>query len=91
MLIVPCVLVIELARDELLSVTIESMEVILPASEELVVTAVLSVVVRLAARDELAEFIVLERPSIFRAAEELLVVTVELREVIEEFRDADAA
>lgn len=72
-------------------VTLESIVVILPASEELVVTAVLFVVVILAAREELLLFIVLDRPSIFKAADALLVVTVELSEVIEELREDDAA
>lgn len=91
MVIVPCVLVIELANEELLLVTLESILVILPASEELVVAEVEFVVVMLAAKEELLAFTLLCSPSIFNAADALFVVTVELREITEEFSDADAA
>ncbi len=64
--------------------------VILPARDEDVVVAVLFVVVMLAAREELLDVILLTSPSILNAALELLVVTVELSEVIEEFKDEDA-
>lgn len=48
------------------------------------------VVVILDAKEELFSIIVLVKPSIFNAADELLVVTVELREVIDEFKEEDA-
>jgi len=64
--------------------------VILPARDEDVVVAVLFVVVMLAASEELLDVILLTSPSILNAALELLVVTVELSEVIEEFKDEDA-
>jgi hypothetical protein len=60
------------------------------ASDDDAFTTVLFVVVREAAIEELFVVILLARPSILRAAEPLFVVTVPLREVIEEFRDADA-
>ncbi len=53
--------------------------------------AVLFVVVILAASEELFVVILLASPSILNAALELFVVTVELRDVIEEFKDEDAA
>jgi hypothetical protein len=65
--------------------------VILPARDEDVVVAVLFVVVILAASEELFVVILLASPSILNAALELFVVTVELRDVIEEFKDEDAA
>lgn len=48
-------------------------------------------VVILAAKDELFDTMLLAKPSILSAALELFVVTVELKDVIEEFNEADAA
>lgn len=56
--------------------TVVDNAVILPASEDDVVTAVEFVVVIDAAREELVPVIVLDNVSILSAAEELFVVTV---------------
>ena len=82
--------VIEEASDELL-VFIELPSVVIElAREEDAVTTVLLVVVRDAAIEELLVVMLLASPSILKAAELLLVVTVPLRDVMEEFKDADA-
>jgi hypothetical protein len=73
-----------------LSEIFEFSVVILPANEDDVVVAVVFVVVMLAANDELLFVILLESPSILNAALELLVVTVEFNEVIEELKEEDA-
>jgi len=87
---VPVKEVIEDAREELL-VFMELPRVVIElANEDEAFTTVLFVVVRDAAIDELFVLILLARPSILRAAEPLLLVTVPLSEVTEEFNDADA-
>jgi len=88
--IVPCVDVIEDAKEELLSDIFELNVVILPANDDEVVVAVVLVVVILAAKEELLFIILLDNPSILNAALELFVVTVELSEVIEELNEEDA-
>lgn len=82
--------VIDEAREELL-VLIELFSVVIElAKEEDAVTIVLFVVVSDAAIEELLVVMLLARPSILKAAELLFVVTVPLREVIEEFNEEEA-
>lgn len=86
---VPLNEVIEDAREELF-VFIELPSVVIElASDEDEFTIVVLVVVKEAAIEELFVVILLAKPSILSAAELLFVVTVPLKEVTEEFRDAD--
>ena len=84
---VPCVVVMLAAKEELFVFTLEPIVVTLTDNDEDVVVAVLFVVVILAANDELLVLIMLDNPSIRRAALEEFVVTVPLSVDTVEFID----
>jgi len=86
---VPCVEVIDAAKDELSKVTLLSNAVTLPANDDENVVEVLLTSVIFAAREELFTFMELCRPSILVAAEELFVVIVPFTVEIDELRDAE--
>ena len=88
--IVPCVDVIDAAREELSVFTADDSVVTLLARDDEVLVRVLLVEVILAANDELERFIVLDKESTRNAAEELFVVTVPLNETMDELREDDA-
>lgn len=89
MVTVPDRVVMDDASDALLFVTLDPIVVTRPANDDDSVVAVLSVVVTDAAKDELAVLMLDCSPSILVAADELLLDTVPLNVVIEEFNEAD--